>query len=459
MLLPCFVDRFAATFHPTPFQNLARQTGWSQRKGKIDPFEFLSSLTLGQLSALRQTLVSQAQCFEVPVSRQAVHARYTPQAVAYVQAAFAHALAETLDWAPAHPQALELKTHFQAVRLVDSSCFDCPESVKEIFASCGGDGSAANVKVLLSYELITGLLEPIRLLAGKRSDQGQALALAQRLQRDELQINDKGFFDAKAWQAAHQAGAYLLMPLPHSLTLWIGSGTGAPEQALDLAGTLAHGSEDRVEWPEVFLGKEGKHRSGPVRLIAFRLSPESAGRHRAGLREAMRTQGRTPTAKALELAGWLLLVTNAPADKLPSPLAAYLYRVRWQIELIFRQAKSVLRLDQTESQNPFRIQCEIWARLLCAVLLFLWHAHANAHCWRQHQSEISFEKLVRVMQQWGHTLARAFLKGPEERRQELRTLWGHLLVNARKGRQKSRTNTWDRLMDLWLKPKPAPLPS
>lgn len=457
MLLPSFLERFVATFRPEPFRDLARQTGWSQRKGKIDSFEFLTSLVFGQLSPLRQTLVSQAQSLGEPVTRQGVHDRYNPKAVAYVQAAFAHTLAQTLDWTPARPQAMELKEHFNAIHLLDSTCFDCSEALREIFPSCGGAGSAANIKVLLSYELISGRLEPLKVLEGKRSDQGQAFCWAQRLKEGELQINDKGFFDAKAWQAAQQARAYLLMPLPHSITLWTTAGPDAPEQSLDLAGALACSSENRVEWPQVFLGTQGKHRAGPVRLVAFRLSPESAGRHRAGLRESMRTKGRTPSAKALQLAGWLLLVTNAPATKLPSAMMAYLYRIRWQIELIFRQAKSVLRLDKTKSDNDSRIQSEIWARLLCAVLLFLWHAHANAQCWHQHGSEISFEKLIRVMQQWGHTIALSFLKGPEELLRQLRTIWRHLLVNARKGRQKSRTNSWDHLMDLWLKPKPARL--
>ena len=455
MLYPSFLERFVGTFLPNPFRDLARLTGWCKRRGKIDSFEFLISLVFGQLSALRQTLVSQAQSFQEPVTRQAVHQRYNPRAVAYVQAAFAHTLAQTLDWGPDHPQALELQKHFTAVHLLDSTGFDTSEALQEIFPACGGAGSAANIKVLLSYELVAGRLQPLKVLAGKRSDQGQALGLAQRLKEGELQINDKGFFDAKAWQVVQQAGAFLLMPLPHSLTLWTTEGAQAPEQALDLAGTLALTSENRVEWSQVLLGTQGKHRAGPVRLIAFRLSPESAGRQRAGLRESMRKQGRTPSAKALQLAGWLLLVTNAPAAKLPSALLAYLYRVRWQIELIFRQAKSVLRLDKTESENPARIQCEIWARLLCAVLLFLWHAHASAQCWLQHASEISFEKLIRVMQQWGHTISRAFFEGPEELLRQLRTIWRHLLVNARKGRQKSRTNSWDHLMDLWLKPKPA----
>src|SRR5208282_141198 len=120
--------------------------------------------------------------------------------------------------------------------------------------------------------------------------------------------------------------------------------------------------------------------------------------------------------------------------KAASAMMSYVYRLRWQVELIFRQAKSVLRLDKTESQNPCRVQSEIWARLICAILLFSWHAHASAECWRRHQCEASFEKLIRMMQHWGHTIARAFLDGPARLLQELRALWKNLLVNARKGR-------------------------
>lgn len=65
--------------------------------------------------------------------------------------------------------------------------------------------------------------------------------------------------------------------------------------------------------------------------------------------------------------------------------------LRWQVELIFRQIKTTLRLDKSESDKSYRVQCEIWARLTSAVLLFLWHAHASAECWRRHACEASFE--------------------------------------------------------------------
>jgi hypothetical protein len=455
MLLLSFQERFARTFVPEPFRQLARQTRWSRRQGKIDSFEFLTSLVFGQMAASRPTLSSQAQSLSEAVTRQGIDQRYNPQAVEYLKASFAHVMAQTLDWSPAHPQAEALRAHFGALYLLDSTCFDCPESLQDLFPACGGDGSAANLKVLLRYELITGRLEPLQVLAGKRSDQGQALGAAQRLLEGQLQLQDKGFYDAKAWQAAQQRGAYLLMPLPHSLTLWLAEPADPKETQLDLAAALAASVEDQVSWSALYLGRKG-HRAGPLRLVAFRLSPGSAERHRRGLRESMRTQGRTPSAQALQLAGWLLLVTNAPAQKLPSSMMSYLYRLRWQVELIFRQTKTVLRLNKSESNAPDRVQCEVWARLICAVLLFLWHAHASAQCWRLHGCEVSFEKLIRLMQHWGLTVARAFLGEASGLLGLLRTLWKHILCNARKGRQKSRPTTWENLFDLWLNSKTNP---
>jgi hypothetical protein len=450
-----FLEQFARTFVAKPFCLLADQTGWRKRKGKIDPFEFLVSLIFGQLSASRQTLSSQAQTLAEPVTRQAMAQRFNDRTVEYVKAAFAHVLAQTLDWSAVHPQAEALRANFGALYLLDSTSFDCPATLEDLFPGCGGDGSAANVKVLLRYELIAGRLEPLQVLAGKRSDQGQSLTAAWLLQANQLQLQDKGFFDTKAWQAVGRQGAFLLMPLPHSVTLWLCPGPGQPEELLDLAAVLAASGENRLAWTDLQVGKKG-HRAGPLRLVAFRLSPESAGRQRQALRENSRKAGRTPSARALQLAGWLLLLTNAPEAKLPAAMMSYVYRLRWQVELIFRQAKSVLRLDKTESADPHRVQSEIWARLICAVLLFSWHAHVSAECWQRHACEASFEKLIRMMQHWGHALARACLGDPDRFLEELRILWKQLLVNARKGRQKSRPTTWENLFNLWLQPLASP---
>jgi hypothetical protein len=451
MLTFSFIDLFIRTILPEPIRQLARQTGWSKRQGKIDPFEFLLALSFGQSSAFRSTLTSLSQGMSIPVTRQAINQRFNPEGVEWIKACFTHVMAETFDLTPTHPQAEQLRAHFPAVYLLDSTSFDTAENLKEVFPACGGAGSAANIKVLLRYEVIAGRLEPLCLLAGKRSDQGQAVQAAERLLEGQLCLNDKGFHDSKAWAIAEQRKAFLLMPLSHSLTLWTIDEHGK-ESSLNLAEALGQSQENRVEWAQIYTGKAG-HRAGPLRLVAFRLSIESAARQRQGLRESMRKQGKTPTDKALELAGWLLLITNAPALKLPSSAMAYLYRVRWQVELIFRQTKSVLRLDKSESEKTWRIQCEVWARLLAAVLLFWWHAHASAECWQLHRQEVSFEKLIRLMQQWGLSIMIAFIGGPVELKKLFRQIWDQILVNARKEHQKTRSTSWQNLADYWLNPK------
>jgi len=451
-----FIEDFTHGFQPEPFHLLARQTGFCQRQGKIDPYDFLLSGVLGQASALRLTLDSQARSLAEPVSRQAIDQRYHERTVAYFHAAFDHVLAHALGQPPTAAMAGSLQAHFSAVYLLDSTCFDAPPALQTLFPSCGGDASPANVKVLLRYEYIQGQFEPRALPPGKKPDQNLAAPIAQLLHKDQLQIQDKGFYAAAAWHAAQAAGAYLLMPWPRSVTVWTRPQPNQPEQLLDVAAVLGAATASCVEWAEVVLGKDERRVEG-LRLTAFRLSPESAGRHRAALREARRRQdGGSPTQTALELAGWLLLLTNAPVAKLPTHMIAYLYRLRWQIELIFRQCKSTLRLDQARGNNPQRTQCEIWARLLCAVFVFWWHAHANAVCWLHRRGEISFEKTACAIQQKAHGLGRALFRGGVRLGEALRELWNCLLKTARKGRQKTRTNTWDVLNDRWLDPQPTP---
>ena len=81
MTYDSFLAKFVHAFVAEPFRQLADLTGWRKRTGKIDPFEFILSLVFGPMSALRQTLTSQAQSLPETVSRQALYQRFTPQAV------------------------------------------------------------------------------------------------------------------------------------------------------------------------------------------------------------------------------------------------------------------------------------------------------------------------------------------------------------------------------------------
>lgn len=449
-----FIEHFAHTFEPTAFVRLARTARWLLRQGKIDAFEFLVGLVFGQMSALRLTLNAQAACCTVPVSRQAVDQRYNERTVSYFRAAFDHCLERSLAHAPSPDIHAALAARFAAIHLLDSTAFDCPASLASLYPGCGGDASAANVKLLLRYEYLRGQFVPVALVPGKRSDQGLAGELPGLVKAGELLIADKAFVKLQALRDIQQAGGYFLMPWPRSVGLWQAQADGTSEE-LELAAALRASTATQREWPAVQLGAQP---DAPVivRVIAFRLNEASASRARAGLREAQRKQGRTPTAAALELAGWLILLTNAPVEKLPTAAVAYLYRVRWQIELVFKQCKSVLRLDQTEARkNVARVQCEIWARLIGALVFFGWHGHLQAASWARRRAELSFGQVSAHLQLRGLSLAATLIAGGAILRAMLWQVWNHLLLTTRKGRQRKRKTTWQALQENWLDPATA----
>jgi hypothetical protein len=311
----------------------------------------------------------------------------------------------------------------------------------KIFPAYGGGGGEAGVKILLAYDYGAGQIRPLDLLPAKCSDQGLTERVAEHLGPGELGLWDKGFYKAAPLRGVMERGAYFVTPWSHSVAVNVGG------QELDVAGALKASKENCVEWTAVVLGKTAESQLGPVRLIAYRLGEERANRRRAQLREKYRTRGRQPTEEALELAGWLILMTNAPAKLLPTAAVSYLYRVRWQVELVFKQFKSVLRLDVLPSDNPDRVQCEIWGRLLMALLIFVWYQHLNAACLKLHECEISFAKVAKLLQQQGQSLVRLLFGDRALLSFEYRRLWNKLLTLARKERQLSRPTTWENLCE------------
>lgn len=95
-----FRDRFAQWFQPKAVIQLARQTKWLVRQGKIDAFEFFIGLIFGQMSSLKLTLNAQAGCFTEPVSRQAVDQRYNQRTVDWFHAGFDCCLQQALAESP-----------------------------------------------------------------------------------------------------------------------------------------------------------------------------------------------------------------------------------------------------------------------------------------------------------------------------------------------------------------------
>jgi hypothetical protein len=114
---------------------------------------------------------------------------------------------------------------------------------------------------------------------------------------------------------------------------------------------------------------ERGHEPVPSRLILVPLSPEQAGRARQQVRKNAAKKGKTPSALTLRLAGYFCCITSLTPEQASVEALLSWYRLRWQVELVFKRCKSLLHLDKLTKARQQLIAVQVWARLLVALLV------------------------------------------------------------------------------------------
>jgi hypothetical protein len=106
-----------------------------------------------------------------------------------------------------------------------------------------------------------------------------------------------------------------------------------------------------------------------LRLIAQRLPQEAAEKNRRRMRTRASRKGRTPDRRTLEAAGYIFLVTSLPTEVWTAVHVLALYRLRWQVELIFKRLKSILDLDHLRAKGPILAQTYLLGKILAALII------------------------------------------------------------------------------------------
>jgi hypothetical protein len=92
-----------------------------------------------------------------------------------------------------------------------------------------------------------------------------------------------------------------------------------------------------------------------------------------------------------------LFITNVPKEILPEEIIGTVYRLRWEIELIFKQWKHLLKIDVIKGIYQERIDCLIWGRLCMVILLAGVIANSMNLAKKWTEGELSPSKLIKYL--------------------------------------------------------------
>jgi len=120
------------------------------------------------------------------------------------------------------------------------------------------------------------------------------------------------------------------------------------------------------EWPVSF---KYENETFEARLCAIRKSMESAELAKRRLVERARRKGSQTRPETTEYAEYVVVLTTLPSDSYSVSQILELYRLRWQIELVFKRLKSLMQLGHVPKRTDQSARSWIQAKMLVALLI------------------------------------------------------------------------------------------
>ena len=239
---------------------------------------------------------------------------------------------------------------FQDIVVQDGSSFAVHDALADTFGGRFTAIKPAAVEVHAFLSVFRDQLLRVQVAPDKETEM-KFLPVPKDL-RGKLLLGDRGYESLDYWAQVQAAGGYFVIRGRHHLRPRILK-LRTPRKRdhrfeglllRDVVGRLPHGCLDLdVEWTRRNASRL------PLRMVLLWI----------------------PTRKQ-----YLSLVTNVPRSILTARQLIAVYRLRWQIELVFKEWKSYANLHKFTSANPYLVEGLIWASL-CAAALKRTVAHAS----------------------------------------------------------------------------------
>jgi hypothetical protein len=344
-----------------PLANKAgRETGFTKRQSKLSGSVFAQALVFSSMADedLTYTLLAKEAAIRgAEVSPQGMEQRFTEASARLMQVLLDTAVHRALNGATGQKGL----TQFSGIYLRDSSVIHLPTELKHIWSGVGGiTGETAAVKLQTRLEYLSGQVAGPDLQSGRSHDKN-SIFHSEELPAGSLRLGDLGYFDLDQFQKDSESGIFWLSRYKTNTYIYNEAG-----QEIALLPWLHSITQSQVEI-SILLGKMRL----PCRLLVQRVPQEVADKRRHKLKEYARKKQVAPSALLMALTDWTLILTNIPANQITFREILVLMKVRWQIELLFKAWKSLFKIDEWRSANPWRILTELYAKLL-AIVVFHW---------------------------------------------------------------------------------------
>ena len=154
---------------------LAEQSGFCQRRSKLNALQFLKMVFFDQMTidqpSLEQHSISILRDHGRKISKQALDKRFNDRAVLFIQALFESYLKRQFSSVKIPSP---FAAFFSAIRIMDSTEFKLPECLAKEFPGFDGDGTKSCTQLQFEYDILSGRINHFSVGDARISDSAYA---------------------------------------------------------------------------------------------------------------------------------------------------------------------------------------------------------------------------------------------------------------------------------------------
>lgn len=291
-------------------------------------------------------------CSKISVTKQALHKIMNEDWACFVERLFQEVVVQIIE------KTIKIEG-FNNVWIQDSTCIGLPDFFLHLFP---GNKSLGKPKAVAKLNFIVNALsntcKSINLVPYNYAESYLANEAIKICSPGDLIIRDLGYLSINNLRAINAQKASFVSKLKYGYSIF-----GLNGKTLTISELMKNKNLlDR----DILLGKEKL----PVRLIIKRLPPTEIEKR---CRKASRNQDRRVnyTSDYYEQLKYSILITNIPKHLKNATEIHELYKIRWQIEILFKGLKSHLNLEKIipqDKKNEYRTVSYIYLTLIYLLL-------------------------------------------------------------------------------------------
>lgn len=289
---------------------------------------------------------------------------------------------------------------FKRVLVKDSTRFDVDKSLKEHFPSYGGQTSEAGVSIQLEYDLKTSKIHDLDIQSSLDRDSADALKKLGLIKAGDLIIRDLGYFHSDIFEYINEHEAYFLTRLHATTKVYLTKECADAISFSKIYQQMTATQTSHIDI-EVFVGSKKRL---PMRLIIALMPNEIYQKRIRNKNNRNKDRGYTTSQEFKDRAHLNLFLCNIPNKEIGAEGVCKLYHVRWQVELIFKTWKSLVRISDLRKMRYSRLQTTLNMKLLWVVIHWEIIQPFKNHLYKINNKILSIFKCIDTLQEHSRIL-------------------------------------------------------